>query len=149
MSQRVLLSLTKSTLKTYCYIIFFILKGHFCPSQQKTRGAAAPSAPPPSSGVPAHSTEEQERSVTTLANFGQSVCTPSTKEEKRSVTTLANFGHSICTPSTEEVETIDRLIQEVSQNRDTIFNIELTKYWTRFMTYSFFYYIFKITLITE
>ena len=53
--QRVLLSLTKSTLKTYCYIIFFILKGHFCPpcpSQQKARGAATPPAPPPSSGVP-------------------------------------------------------------------------------------------------
>ena len=42
--------ITKSTLKTNCYIIFFILKGHFCPpcpSQQKARGAAAPPAPPP------------------------------------------------------------------------------------------------------
>ena len=49
MSQRVLFTLTKGTLKTYCYIIFFILKGHFCPpcpSQQKARGAAAPPAPP-------------------------------------------------------------------------------------------------------
>ena len=40
--------ITKGTLKTYCYIIFFILEGHFCPpcpSQQKARGAAAPPAP--------------------------------------------------------------------------------------------------------
>ena len=39
----------KGTLKTYCYIIFFILKGHLCPpcpSQQRARGAAAPPAPP-------------------------------------------------------------------------------------------------------
>ena len=52
--------ITKGTLKTYCYIIFFILKGHFCPpcpSQQKARGAAAPPAPPPSSGVPGYSVE--------------------------------------------------------------------------------------------
>ena len=49
MPQRVLLSITKGTLKTYCYIIFFILKGHFfppCPSQQKARGAAAPPTHP-------------------------------------------------------------------------------------------------------
>ena len=42
--------ITKGTLKTNCYIIFFILKGYFCPpcpSQQKARGAAAPPAPPP------------------------------------------------------------------------------------------------------
>ena len=48
MPQRVLLSLTKGTSKSV-YIIFFILKGHFCPpcpSQQKARGAAAPPAPP-------------------------------------------------------------------------------------------------------
>ena len=48
-AQRVLLSLTKGTLKTYSYMIFFILKGHFCPpcpTQQKARGAAAPPAPP-------------------------------------------------------------------------------------------------------
>ena len=48
-AQRILLSLTKGTSKTV-YIIFFILKGHFCPpcpSQQKARGAAAPPAPPP------------------------------------------------------------------------------------------------------
>ena len=41
-------SLTKGTSKTV-YIIFFILKGHFCPpcpSQKKARGAAAPPAPP-------------------------------------------------------------------------------------------------------
>ena len=47
-AQRVLLSLTKSTSKAV-YIIFFILKEHFCPpcpSQQKARGAAAPPAPP-------------------------------------------------------------------------------------------------------
>ena len=47
-AQRILLSLTKGTSKTV-YIIFFILKGHFCPpcpSQQKARGAAAPLAPP-------------------------------------------------------------------------------------------------------
>ena len=46
--QRVLLSLTKDTLKTYCYIIFFTLKGHLCPtcpSKQKARGAAALPAP--------------------------------------------------------------------------------------------------------
>ena len=35
------ISQTEGILKTYCYIIFFILKGHFCPS-----------CPPPSSGVP-------------------------------------------------------------------------------------------------
>ena len=43
-----LLSLTKGTLKTCCYIIFFILKGHFCPpcpSQQKAREAATPPTP--------------------------------------------------------------------------------------------------------
>ena len=48
MPQRVLLSLTKGTLKTYCYIIFFILKGHFCPpcpSQQK-QGGQLPLLPP-------------------------------------------------------------------------------------------------------
>ena len=49
--------ITKGTVKTYCYIIFLILKGLFCPpcpSQQKARPAAAPSAPPPppSFGVP-------------------------------------------------------------------------------------------------
>ena len=51
--------ITKGTLKTYCYIIFFILEGHFCPpcpSQQKARGVAAPPAPPP---VPASLTRIQ------------------------------------------------------------------------------------------
>ena len=54
MPQRVLLSLTKGTLKTNCHIIFFIFKGHFCPpclSQKTARGAAALLPPPPA--VPA------------------------------------------------------------------------------------------------
>ena len=53
-AQRVLLSLTKGTSKTV-YIIFFILKGHFCPpcpSQKKARGAAAPPAPPVPASLP-------------------------------------------------------------------------------------------------
>ena len=54
-AQRVLLSLTKGTLKTYCYMIFFILKGHFCPPlpfPAKGKGSSCPSCPPPSPSVP-------------------------------------------------------------------------------------------------
>ena len=35
-----------------------------------------------------------------------------------------NFGPPVDSPITEEAETIDRLIKEVSQNRDTVFSIE-------------------------
>ena len=50
MSQRVLLSLTKGTLKTFCYIIFFILKGYFFAPlalPAKGKGGSCPSCPPP------------------------------------------------------------------------------------------------------
>ena len=53
--QRVLLSPTKGTLKTYCYITFFIHKGHFCPlaPPSKRQGGQLPLLSPPSSfGVP-------------------------------------------------------------------------------------------------
>ena len=48
-SRRVVLSLTKGTLKTYCYIIFFIHKGHFCPlaPPSKRQGWQLPLLPPP------------------------------------------------------------------------------------------------------
>ena len=54
--QRVLLSLTKDTLKTYCYVIFFILKGHFCPLARpsKRQGEQLALCPPPSFGVPGY-----------------------------------------------------------------------------------------------
>ena len=45
------------------------------------------------------------------------------EEEERPVTTITNFDQTVCTAIAEE-ETIDRLIQEVYQSKDTIFNIE-------------------------
>ena len=62
---------------------------------------------------------------TTITNFHQTVCTASKGEEQeRPVTTITNFDQTVCTACTEEEETIDRLIKEVDQSKDTIFNIE-------------------------
>ena len=69
------------------------------------------------------STGKEERPVTTITNFDQTVCATSTEEEERPVTAVTNFDQTVCTARTEEEETIDRLIEEVYQSKDTIFNI--------------------------
>ena len=73
---------------------------------------------------PTASTGEEERAVTAVTNFHQTGPTASTGEEERSVTAVTNFDQTVCTASTEEEETINRLIEEVYQSKDIIFNIE-------------------------
>ena len=60
---------------------------------------------------------------TTITNFQQTGPTVSTEEE-RPVTAVTNFDQTGPTASTGEEETIDRLIEEVYQSKDSIFNIE-------------------------
>ena len=72
---------------------------------------------------PTASTGEEERPVTAVTNFDQTGPTASTGEE-RPVTAVTNFDQTEPTAGTREEETIDRLIEEVYQSKDTIFNIE-------------------------
>ena len=72
---------------------------------------------------PTTGTGEEERPVTAVTNPNQTGPTASTGEE-RPVTAVTNSDQTEPTDGTGEKETIDRLIEEVYQNKETIFNIE-------------------------
>ena len=73
---------------------------------------------------PTTGTGEEERPVTAVTNPNQTGSTASTGEEERLVTAVTNSDQTEPTDGTGEEETIDRLIEEVYQSKETIFNIE-------------------------
>ena len=73
---------------------------------------------------PTTGTGEEERPVTAVTNPNQTGPTASTGEEERPVTAVTNSDQTKPTDGTGEEETIDKLIQEVYESKETIFNIE-------------------------
>ena len=73
---------------------------------------------------PTTGTGEEERPVTAVTNPNQTGPTASTGEEERPVTAVTNSDQTKPTDGTGEEETIDKLIEEVYESKETIFNIE-------------------------